>query len=106
MILNLPLVQKLKKWYTETAPSRVWLQKLLKILHGEGLDVPLSAETLMGKRDQVLVRNVFPGIYCHIGVEKQLKKIAQYLITTTSCAGCREIYQKLEIYKGMFLKIP
>lgn len=76
---KLALVQKLKQWYTETGPSRDCFQKLLKILHDEGLDVPLSAETVLGKREQIIVKNVFPGVYCHIGVETQLTKLAEVL---------------------------
>lgn len=59
--LKMTLRDKLKKWCIETAPSRKCAEKLLAVLKEEGLDVPLSRET------QVIVRNVSPGSYCHIG---------------------------------------
>jgi len=67
------LKDKIKNWFIEHRPSRKCLEGLLAILYDEGLDVPKSAATLIGKSEKIVVRNVMPGSYCHIGVEKQLK---------------------------------
>lgn len=76
---KLNLREKLKKWYIETAPSRKFLENLLAILQEEGLEVPLSAAALLGKKDKVAIKKVFPGSYCHIGLENQLKKVGDVL---------------------------
>ncbi|KAI8118471.1 hypothetical protein CVS40_9894 [Lucilia cuprina] len=73
------LREKIKNWYIETGPSRKCLEKLLIILQEEGLDVPLSAAALMGKRQELSIRKVFGGNYCHIGIESQLRKFEQVL---------------------------
>lgn len=76
---TLNLREKLKQWYIETSPSRKCLEKLLTILQEEGIDVPLSAAALLGKNNQISIRKVFPGSYCHIGIENQIKKFEHVL---------------------------
>ncbi|XP_061394657.1 uncharacterized protein LOC133330210 [Musca vetustissima] len=76
---KLMLRDKLKKWCMETNPSKKCLESLLSILKEEGLDVPLTRETLVGRAKNMLTRNVAPGIYCHIGIEKQLRKVGHIL---------------------------
>ena len=73
------LSEKIKEWYLETKPTRRCLHELLKILKGEGLDVPLSAQKLVGKADPVLVKSVQSGIYVHFGIQNQLNKISHIL---------------------------
>lgn len=77
---KLTLRDKLKKWCVETAPSRNCLEKLLLILKEEGLDGPLSKETVLGKITHILVRSVSPGSYCHIGIDTQLRKVENVLV--------------------------
>ena len=43
--------EKIKPGYIQTSPSRSCLEMLLPILHEEGLDVPLSAASLLGQKD-------------------------------------------------------
>lgn len=76
---KLTLRDKLKKWCMETTTSKKFLEKLLLILKEEGLDVPLSRESLLGRATNIVVRNVSPGIYCHIGIETQLRKVGHVL---------------------------
>lgn len=59
--------------------SRKCGEKLLLILNEEGLDVPLRIESLLGKKAQVLVRDVCPWSYCHIGIETKQKKFEHVL---------------------------
>lgn len=70
---------KLKMWYIDTKPTKNCVEKLLTILKEEGLDVPLSLETLLGRQKRALTKYVSPGIYCHFGIQKQIRKVESFL---------------------------
>ena len=73
------LRQKLKVCYLETKPTRSCLEKLLAVLSEEGLEVPLTAAAFLGKKNTITLRKASPGCYCHLGIEKQLKKVEHIL---------------------------
>lgn len=70
------LSDKLVKWYIKNKISRNSFEELLTILRDENLDLPKRAETLMPKIiEKPVIRNVSPGLYCHLGIRNQIQKI-------------------------------
>ena len=82
--IEISLRQKLKNWYIETKPTRYSAERLLCILSEEGLDVPLSVATLVGKKCSLTIRSVPPGSYCHLGIERQFSELHRHLCQVRS----------------------
>lgn len=38
--------------------------------------MPLSANSFVGKRERLCLSSIFPGVYCHFGLKKQLSRIS------------------------------
>lgn len=71
------LSEKLVKWYIKNRISRNAFEELLEILREENIDLPKRAETMMPKIiEKPVVRKVSPGLYCHLGIRKQIQKIS------------------------------
>lgn len=73
------LREKLGEWYFKYRPSRDCFQDLLKILVEENIEVPLSANAFVKKREKLCLRNVSTGFYCHFGVKNQLLRVSSII---------------------------
>ncbi|KAI8119858.1 hypothetical protein CVS40_8792 [Lucilia cuprina] len=69
------LKDKIGEWYFKNRPSRECFEELLQILFDENIDIPLSANSFIKKREQLTIKNVIPGLYCHFGIKKQILRI-------------------------------
>lgn len=72
--------QKIVDWYFKNKPSWQCFEELLRILSEENLDVPLSANSFIKQPDKLSLRNVFPGVYSHFGIKKQLSRIPSRIL--------------------------
>ena len=70
--------EKLQQWVLESNTSKNNVNKLLKILRSEGLDLPTDVRTLMNTPRSHTIVEIPPGIYIHFG----LKKMLLYFIDT------------------------
>lgn len=70
------LKSKLAQFIRKNCLSREATRELLIILREEGLDLPLTRETLLRTpRRSIVPRECWPGEYCHFGVSKNLKRL-------------------------------
>ncbi|XP_075162862.1 uncharacterized protein LOC142235495 [Haematobia irritans] len=76
--------EKLRSWILKYQPSVASCRDLLQLLREEGLDVPLSVETLITSRDGFVKRTVHPGEYVHIGLKRNLQNALSYSDSTPS----------------------
>lgn len=73
IIVRKPYAEKLKEIVLESNFSKAEIEKLLKIAHEEGIDVPLSAEVFLGTpKNKIVTVPVSDGQYLHLGIEKGL----------------------------------
>lgn len=67
---------KLAKFIRKHCLSREATRELLIILREEGLDLPLTRETLLGTpRRSIIPRECYPGEYHHFGISNSFKKL-------------------------------
>ncbi|XP_075156217.1 uncharacterized protein LOC142229537 [Haematobia irritans] len=97
--------EKLRSWILKYQPSVASCRDLLQLLREEGLDVPLSVETLITSRDGFVKRTVHPGEYVHIGLKRNLQNALSYYDSTPS-----ELYidigvDGLPLYKGTYIGV-
>lgn len=71
--------EKLKMWAIRSRITHKNLSELLKLLASENFNVPLCAESLLGKQSEILVKNISPGFYCNIGFKTQFSKLSDKL---------------------------
>jgi len=64
--------EKLQQWVLESNTSKNNVNKLLKILQSEGLDLPTDVRTLMNTPRSHAIVEIPPGTYIHFGLEKML----------------------------------
>lgn len=64
--------EKLQQWVLESNTSKNNVNKLLKILQSEGLDLPTDVRTLMNTPRSHAIIEIPPGTYIHLGLEKML----------------------------------
>ena len=76
------LAAKLQTWIIENKPTHASAQSLLKILNEDGLKVPVSVATLLGRERRVIVKHVAPGIYCFF--------IYSFIFLSISAVQCKE----------------
>lgn len=70
------LKYKLAQFIRKNCVSREATKELLIILRDEGLDLPLTRETLLKTpRRSIIPRECFPGEYYHYGLSKNLKRL-------------------------------
>lgn len=63
---------KLQQWVLESNTSKNNVNKLLKVLQSEGLDLLLNVRTLMNTLRSHTIVKMPPGTYIHLGLEKML----------------------------------
>lgn len=70
-LTNVPSIRdKLQQCVLESNTSKNNVNKLLKILRSEGLNLPLDVRTLMNTPRSHTIIEISPGPYIHLGLKK------------------------------------
>ena len=77
---------KLADWAVEHRIPHVAIGSLLNVLRPNFSDLPKDPRTLLNTSTVVETKNVAGGIYCHVGIEKQIVRLLSHTLCNTQ--GC------------------